>query len=312
MNEEEESIIHHSKKRKISEERILVAMDEREERRKLFNSENSRIPSPSTSAARSISPNSPSLSISQPNDLKTDSISNPLLSNQLLLSSNFGSGLNSNSNTLLNSNALNAHNFGSSASGGDLVSPKGADFDEYNPTKRRKTTNRPKINNNTNNNINSNLNNMMINNAIPYPTNAISYPTNSISYPTNSITISPTGFPTMSPNGFPNSPDGINQDGKESKGIVDDAELTELQVLMMKAIQEHSGSASVDAIYRSVLREWGNVKKRDGSLYNSDCKKAVKASLSYNSGPAPGIFTSEFFQNINFEKLIFSFLKFVL
>jgi hypothetical protein len=66
-----------------------------------------------------------------------------------------------------------------------------------------------------------------------------------------------------------------------------DNELTELQVLMIRSIQAHNGSASLDAIYRTVLKQWGTLKRKDGSYYLSDCKKAVKSSLSYIGGSSP-------------------------
>jgi len=62
-------------------------------------------------------------------------------------------------------------------------------------------------------------------------------------------------------------------------------ELTDLQKLMIEAICANNGSCNVDTIVNYVSKYWGSIRRRDGSAYGADYKKAVKASLSYNTSP---------------------------
>ena len=57
--------------------------------------------------------------------------------------------------------------------------------------------------------------------------------------------------------------------------------LTALQELLCHAILDNGGSCTVDAIHASIAPVWSSLRKPDGSLYNTDCRRAVLASLSH-------------------------------
>jgi hypothetical protein len=63
----------------------------------------------------------------------------------------------------------------------------------------------------------------------------------------------------------------------------DDAEetaLTDLQKLIWNGIEAHGGCASFDQVVAEVAKYYGNLRRRDGSPYHSDCRRSVQASLS--------------------------------
>src|SRR5690349_13951039 len=52
---------------------------------------------------------------------------------------------------------------------------------------------------------------------------------------------------------------------------------------MVDSIHKNGGSAPLDVIYKYVSKRWGSVRRRDGSIHNPDCKKAVKSALADNT-----------------------------
>jgi len=65
------------------------------------------------------------------------------------------------------------------------------------------------------------------------------------------------------------------------------SELTELQALIIEAIAEQNGCAHIDIITEYVSKRWGSVRRRDGSKYASDCRRAVQASLANHPSARP-------------------------
>mmetsp|Transcript_1796 Transcript_1796/g.5754 ORF Transcript_1796/g.5754 Transcript_1796/m.5754 type:complete len:476 (-) Transcript_1796:31-1458(-) len=80
------------------------------------------------------------------------------------------------------------------------------------------------------------------------------------------------------------SPSGTAKRG----GNADATELTELQQLMALTILESDDAqATLEEITARVEPLWGNVHKRDGSVYSGNCERACKASLAYASSAKP-------------------------
>jgi hypothetical protein len=77
--------------------------------------------------------------------------------------------------------------------------------------------------------------------------------------------------------------------GSSKRGnLSDPTELTELQQLMALSILESpEGQATLEEITAKVEPLWGNVHKRDGSVYSGNCERACKASLAYASSAKP-------------------------
>jgi len=87
------------------------------------------------------------------------------------------------------------------------------------------------------------------------------------------------------------SPSGI--EGAENAGSGDeslkknDPPMTELQVLIIQAIDAEGGVASFDQIYDRVSKKFDSIKRRDGTPYTSECRRAIQASLSNNPSTRP-------------------------
>jgi hypothetical protein len=58
--------------------------------------------------------------------------------------------------------------------------------------------------------------------------------------------------------------------------------MTELQILIIEAIDLNGGLATFEEIYDHVSKSFDNLRRRDGTPYTSDCKRAIQASLSNN------------------------------
>lgn len=56
--------------------------------------------------------------------------------------------------------------------------------------------------------------------------------------------------------------------------------LTDLQKLIWNGIEAHGGCATFDQVVNEVAKSYGNLRRRDGSPYHSDCRRSVQASLS--------------------------------
>eukprot|EP01134_Creolimax_fragrantissima_P005557 CFRG5557T1 len=77
---------------------------------------------------------------------------------------------------------------------------------------------------------------------------------------------------------------------KESEALMSAAaknSLTDLQALIIEALVLHKGTAHLDQICEHVAEKWGTLKKRDGTPYSVDCRRAVISSLtnSFNDTP---------------------------
>eukprot|EP01119_Soliformovum_irregulare_P019096 TRINITY_DN5985_c1_g2_i2.p1 TRINITY_DN5985_c1_g2~~TRINITY_DN5985_c1_g2_i2.p1 ORF type:complete len:247 (-),score=24.53 TRINITY_DN5985_c1_g2_i2:413-1153(-) len=59
--------------------------------------------------------------------------------------------------------------------------------------------------------------------------------------------------------------------------------LTDLQCFITESILSSEGtSCSFDDIYDYVSKRWSSVRRRDGSNYTTDCRRAIQANLRYN------------------------------
>ena len=81
---------------------------------------------------------------------------------------------------------------------------------------------------------------------------------------------------------------GKELDGNEQTSINDSEddikeELTELQILIMQSLAIEGGSGHFDQIYEHVSKKYETIRRRDGTPYTSDCKRAISSSLSNNS-----------------------------
>ena len=63
--------------------------------------------------------------------------------------------------------------------------------------------------------------------------------------------------------------------------------LTQLQVLMAEAIHKRGGSATFLEMHKHVHQFWGTLRRRNGSKYTADAKRAIKASLANNPASYP-------------------------
>jgi len=63
--------------------------------------------------------------------------------------------------------------------------------------------------------------------------------------------------------------------------------MTDLQMLIMEAIDQCGGWANFDQINDHVSKLFDNLKRRDGTPYTSECRRAVQASLSNNPTARP-------------------------
>jgi len=76
--------------------------------------------------------------------------------------------------------------------------------------------------------------------------------------------------------------------GDESQKQKNDSPpMTELQVLIIQAIDAEGGVASFDQIYDRVSKKFDTIKRRDGTPYTSECRRAIQASLSNNPTTRP-------------------------
>lgn len=66
-----------------------------------------------------------------------------------------------------------------------------------------------------------------------------------------------------------------------------DLPMTGLQILIIEAIELNGGSATFDQIFEHVAKSFDNLRRRDGSPYTSDPKRAIQASLSNNPSSRP-------------------------
>jgi len=78
---------------------------------------------------------------------------------------------------------------------------------------------------------------------------------------------------------------------KNSSEVEDDdgknPPLTELQILIIKAIQQTGGSANFEQILEHVKPSFEKLRRRNGSPYTSECRRALLASLSNNPASKP-------------------------
>eukprot|EP01114_Cavostelium_apophysatum_P016825 TRINITY_DN4861_c0_g1_i1.p1 TRINITY_DN4861_c0_g1~~TRINITY_DN4861_c0_g1_i1.p1 ORF type:complete len:615 (+),score=162.50 TRINITY_DN4861_c0_g1_i1:190-2034(+) len=80
-----------------------------------------------------------------------------------------------------------------------------------------------------------------------------------------------------------------SEDGRSSLSK-DQHSLTDLQILIIEAIEKCSGAATFDQIHEHVVKSFGFLKRRDGTPYTSDCKRAIQASLSSNPSASKPFF----------------------
>ena len=71
------------------------------------------------------------------------------------------------------------------------------------------------------------------------------------------------------------------------KGSKDPPALTQLQVLMAEAIHKKGGKATFQEMHKHVHQFWGTLRRRNGSKYTADAKRAIKASLANNPTSYP-------------------------
>jgi hypothetical protein len=72
-----------------------------------------------------------------------------------------------------------------------------------------------------------------------------------------------------------------------SKAPGDAVELTELQKMIMRAISLEGGTCGLEKIYEYVKPRYDRLKRRDGSSYATNARRAIQASLSNNSSNRP-------------------------
>lgn len=72
-----------------------------------------------------------------------------------------------------------------------------------------------------------------------------------------------------------------------SKAPGDSVELTELQKMIMRAIALDGGTCALERIYEYVKPRYDRLKRRDGTSYASNARRAIQASLSNNSSNRP-------------------------
>lgn len=72
-----------------------------------------------------------------------------------------------------------------------------------------------------------------------------------------------------------------------SKSPGDSVELTELQKMIMRAISLEGGTCGLEKIYDYVKLRYDRLKRRDGSSYATNARRAIQASLSNNSSNRP-------------------------
>lgn len=72
-----------------------------------------------------------------------------------------------------------------------------------------------------------------------------------------------------------------------SKAPGDAIELTELQKMIMRAISLEGGTCGLERIYEYVKPRYDRLKRRDGSSYATNARRAIQASLSNNSSNRP-------------------------
>lgn len=97
---------------------------------------------------------------------------------------------------------------------------------------------------------------------------------------------------TIGPNnvfyGMTSLPDGFLELLAQSKSQSDIIELTELQKIIMKAISLENGyPCPLSKIYEFVKPKYEKLRRRDGSSYATNAKRAIQASLSNNSSNNP-------------------------
>jgi hypothetical protein len=68
--------------------------------------------------------------------------------------------------------------------------------------------------------------------------------------------------------------------------------------LIIQAIQQSGGAANFDQILEYVQPSFDNLRRRDGSPYTSECRRALLASLSNNPASKP-FFKKEKKENVN-------------
>ena len=92
-----------------------------------------------------------------------------------------------------------------------------------------------------------------------------------------------TSAPITSPlhNNNKEQQDNSNDSGEEDSQLR--GELTELQILIMHSLYAEGGTATFEQIYEHVIKKYDSIRRRDGTPYTSDCKRAISSSLSNNS-----------------------------
>ncbi|PRP83917.1 hypothetical protein PROFUN_08854 [Planoprotostelium fungivorum] len=66
-----------------------------------------------------------------------------------------------------------------------------------------------------------------------------------------------------------------------------DPPMTELQILIIEAVDARGGSATFEQIYEYIAPMFDNLRRRDGTKYTSECRRAIQASLSNNPTTRP-------------------------
>jgi len=78
-----------------------------------------------------------------------------------------------------------------------------------------------------------------------------------------------------------------NSSGDDSAKQNRDPPMTELQILIIEAIHSEGGVATFEQIYDKVSKKFDSIKRRDGTPYTSECRRAIQASLSNNPSARP-------------------------
>lgn len=87
--------------------------------------------------------------------------------------------------------------------------------------------------------------------------------------------------------GFTTVPNGLVDYLSQAKTLNENYELTELQKMIMVSIALEKGPCPLRKIYEFVKPKYTKLKRRDGSSYASNAKRAIQASLSNNSSNRP-------------------------
>ncbi|KAL6072663.1 hypothetical protein QOT17_005490 [Balamuthia mandrillaris] len=72
-----------------------------------------------------------------------------------------------------------------------------------------------------------------------------------------------------------------------------DGELSTLQEMIVVAISEYDGAATINQIYEHISKRWDDARRKDGMPYSKDCKRAIQSCISKYCTNASPIFVKK-------------------